>query len=101
MVWSSSRHRLPVWPLYGHSPAQPFSTSATKGRIFPQVAIALLLACIGIYGVLSYSVAQRTAEIGIRMAIGAPRIRVISLVLADGFVSVLLGLAVGSCSRSC
>ncbi len=58
-------------------------------------AIALLLACIGIYGVLSYSVAQRTSEIGVRLAIGASRVRVMRMVFADGFASVLLGLASG------
>jgi len=58
-------------------------------------SVALLLACIGIYGVLSYSVAQRTSEIGIRMAIGAGRSDVMRMVLADGFASVLLGLTVG------
>src|SRR5579863_173044 len=58
-------------------------------------AVALLLACIGIYGVLSYSVAVRTSEIGIRMAIGAQRGTVMRMVLGDGFVPVALGLAVG------
>lgn len=58
-------------------------------------AIALLLACIGVYGVLSYSVAQRTSEIGVRMAIGAARADVMRMVLRDGFSSVLPGLAAG------
>jgi putative ABC transport system permease protein len=58
-------------------------------------AIALLLACVGIYGVLSYSVAQRTNEIGVRMAIGACRLHVMKMVLADGFAPVLAGLAGG------
>ncbi|HEX4311547.1 MAG TPA: ABC transporter permease [Acidobacteriaceae bacterium] len=58
-------------------------------------AVALLLASIGIYGVLSYSVAQRTTEIGIRMAIGAPRAQVLKMILADGFAWVLPGLAAG------
>ncbi len=58
-------------------------------------AIALLLACVGIYGVLAYSVAQRTSEIGVRMAIGAGRLEVMKMVLADGFIPVLAGLAAG------
>jgi predicted permease len=58
-------------------------------------AIALLLASIGIYGVLSYSVAQRTMEIGIRMAIGAHRAHVMKMILADGFAWVLPGVLGG------
>ena len=57
--------------------------------------LALLLASIGIYGVLSYSVAQRTMEIGIRMAMGAPRGQVMRMIVADGFAWVLPGLGAG------
>ena len=57
--------------------------------------IALVLATSGIYGVLSYSVAQRTTEIGIRMAIGAPRAQVLRMILADGFAWILPGLLAG------
>lgn len=57
--------------------------------------IALVLATSGIYGVLSYSVAQRTTEIGIRMAIGAPRAKVLRMILADGFAWILPGLLAG------
>ncbi|HUK29803.1 MAG TPA: FtsX-like permease family protein, partial [Candidatus Acidoferrum sp.] len=58
-------------------------------------AIALLLACIGIYGVLSYAVAQRTGEIGIRMAIGARHADVMNMVLGNSLRPVLFGLAGG------
>jgi len=58
-------------------------------------AIALVLATSGIYGVLSYAVAQRTTEIGIRMAIGAPRAQVLRMIFADGFASILPGLLAG------
>jgi hypothetical protein len=58
-------------------------------------SVALLLAAIGLYGVTAYAVAQRTHEIGIRMALGADRGRVIRSVLAQAFVRVLAGLALG------
>ena len=58
-------------------------------------ALALLLACIGIYGVLSYSVAQRTMEIGIRLGLGAQRSHVLRMILKDGLAWVLPGLAAG------
>jgi ABC-type antimicrobial peptide transport system permease subunit len=57
--------------------------------------LGLLLASVGIYGTLAYSVAGRTAEIGIRMAIGAQRAHVISLVLRDLTLVLLAGLCFG------
>jgi ABC-type antimicrobial peptide transport system permease subunit len=57
--------------------------------------LALLVACIGIYGTLSYSVAGRTAEIGTRMAIGAHRSHVVALILSDLLFVLLAGLVVG------
>jgi putative ABC transport system permease protein len=56
---------------------------------------ALLLVIVGIYGVLSYAVAQRTAEIGIRMALGAARPQVIRLMIWNGMWPALLGLVIG------
>jgi predicted permease len=57
--------------------------------------IALILAAVGLYGVTAYSVTQRTNEIGIRMALGANRTRVIDLVLRSAFARVAVGLVLG------
>ena len=57
--------------------------------------LALLLATIGLYGVTAYTVARQTSEIGIRMALGAERIRVIGTVLRGAMIQTALGLAVG------
>jgi ABC-type antimicrobial peptide transport system permease subunit len=69
------------------------SFDATLALAF--AAISLLLAAVGLYGVLSHLVAQRTSEIGVRMALGAQRSEVLRFTLADGLRPVGWGLVLG------
>ena len=57
--------------------------------------VALILAAVGLYGVTAYTVAQKTNEIGIRMALGAGRQRVVQMVLRGAFTRVAVGLLLG------
>jgi len=96
-IWSLDRD-LPIAKVrtmnevLGESVAQP-RLYMTLLSIF--AVIALILASIGIYGVISYSVAQRGHEIGLRMALGAQRTNILRLVLAQGLKLVLIGIAIG------
>jgi predicted permease len=71
-----------------------------KERLLATIAslfggIALLLAAVGLYGVMSYAVARRTNEIGLRMALGAQRRQVLDMILVDGVSVAVLGVAIG------
>ena len=70
--------------------------SRFNGLLFGSfAAIALLLAIVGVYGVISFTVARRTQEIGIRMALGADAPRVVRLVLRDALIPTVVGIAIG------
>jgi ABC-type antimicrobial peptide transport system permease subunit len=57
--------------------------------------LALVLACVGLYGIMTHAVVRRTNEIGIRMALGAARRSIVWMVLRQTFVLVILGIAIG------
>jgi len=68
-------------------------TLAALGGAF--AALAVLIACVGLYGTMAYSIARRTAEIGVRMALGAQRVRVLNMVLREVALVAALGVALG------
>jgi putative ABC transport system permease protein len=75
----------------------PYFVVSRIGGLLASVigGLGLLLACMGVYGMVSYSVAQRTREIGIRMAIGAQSGQVLRLIVYEGFLPILAGMVVG------
>jgi predicted permease len=87
--------------FYGAETLDDIITDSLASRRFAMIllgifaGLALILACVGIYGVISYLVGQRTHEIGIRMALGAQRRDVLRLVLGQGAAMALIGIAIG------
>ena len=98
VVWSVNKDV----PLANIRTMQEVIANSVQRRRFSMLlltifaAVAMLLAAIGLYGVMSYSVAQRTKEIGIRMALGARRPDVVTLVVKQGMALVLMGIAAGT-----
>lgn len=96
-VWSFDRN-LPISEVFtmdrvvADATAQPRFEMLLLG-VF--AAVALVLAAVGIYGVMSYSVSRRTREIGIRISLGASRADVLRMVVRQGMVQALAGAAVG------
>jgi predicted permease len=91
----------PQLPLRGIDPlSTTMRQSIREERLLTRLAagfgaMALLLAAIGLYGVMTYAISRRTSEIGLRVALGAQRGAVVGMVLGDAFRLVLIGTAVG------
>jgi putative ABC transport system permease protein len=99
--------RVAIWsvasdvPVYDVAPLPDLVAKSVAPRRFMMVllelfgAVAVLMTAVGLYGVISYSVVERTRELGIRAALGASRADIVRLVLGSGLTTVASGLAVG------
>ncbi|HTM25035.1 MAG TPA: ABC transporter permease [Vicinamibacterales bacterium] len=91
----------PIVPVYGVAPLSGLVRQSAAQRVFVMrvlsafAAAAVLLAAVGLYGLVAYSVAERTSEVGVRVALGATQIDVVRLVLASGVWIVGTGITAG------
>lgn len=95
---SAADSNLPLFDI--HSQSEQIKQSLYKERLMSRLfsffaLLALVLACTGLYGLLSYDVAKRTRELGIRMALGAQRGHLVRMVARQGILLVLIGAAIG------
>jgi predicted permease len=97
-VVSLFNDNLPIF--YIHTQSESIDQLLFQERLIARLAslfgaLALVLACVGLYGLLSYEVTRRTHEIGIRMALGAARRNVLAMIVGQGMVLTAVGVAVG------
>ncbi len=100
-IYSAVRALDPVLPVVEmRTQEEQINSSLSTERLFAKLAglfgaLGLTLACVGLYGIMAYNVTLRTSEIGIRMALGAPRSRILWSVLNQSLSLVLVGLMAG------